>query len=307
MERCFGRAGGRGYWEPIAWTSHRPVSTVVRYLSPLRYPGGKARLGPLLDRVIRSSGLVGCSYVEPYAGGAGAALSLLHRDTVSSIHINDASPAIAAFWTSIVEMNAEFCDRVADVTLDVEEWRRQKSVHDQQTEASTFDLGFAAFYLNRTNRSGIVGSGGVIGGQGQKGKWRMDARFGRDKLIERIQWIERHKDRIQVSGQDALDLLLVVKRSEDCFLYLDPPYYGRAERLYDQWYGHADHVKVCRAITDTTHPWVVSYNDCSEIRTLYRRLPSHKLNLRYSAARNYVGAEVVFYSNDLDATAFQMT
>lgn len=280
--------------------------TGMQFLSPLRYPGGKARLGPLLDRVIRSSGLLGCGYVEPYAGGAGAALSLLKNDTVASIHINDACPGVAAFWSSIVEKNVEFCDRVSDVRLDMEEWRRQKAVHELHVEASTFDRGFAAFYLNRTNRSGIISSGGVIGGKNQQGKWKMDARFGRDELIRRIQWIGGYKDRIRVSGQDALDLLLVLKHAEGCFLYLDPPYYGRAERLYDQWYGHADHVEVFRAICDTIHPWVVSYNDCREIRTLYRGLPSHKLDLRYSAARSYVGAEVVFYSAELDAAAFEV-
>ena len=268
----------------------------MRYLSPLRYPGGKARLEPLLARMIRASGLRNCQYVEPYAGGAGAALGLLWRDAVSSIHINDASPAISAFWRSVLETNSDFCDRVASVPLDVDMWRAQREVLSESSKASTLDLGFAAFYLNRTNRSGIIGSGGVIGGLAQAGKWKMGARFNRDGLIERIQWIGSQRDRIRVTDYDAVALLVELDDSIETFVYLDPPYYHNAERLYDQWYQPEDHQTVCHAVKRLSHPWVVSYDDCTEVRKLYEGVRMRKLRLRYSAARSYRGAEVMFFS-----------
>src|SRR5690625_5109627 len=50
-----------------------------RYLSPLRYPGGKARmasaLGDLFDRQVSMLDIE--VWIEPFAGGAGAGLTLL--------------------------------------------------------------------------------------------------------------------------------------------------------------------------------------------------------------------------------------
>lgn len=247
------------------------------------------------------SGIEGCHYVEPYAGGAGAALSLLRRDTVSLVQINDASPAICAFWKAVLEFNTEFCDRVADVPLDIDAWHAQKLIITQPADASELDLGFAAFYLNRTNRSGIIGSGGVIGGLAQEGKWKMDARFNRDALIERIRWVGEHRDRIRITGQDALALLGDLDDTIETFIYLDPPYYHNADRLYDQWYQPKDHATICQVIKELTHPWVVSYDDCPEVRKLYEGIRSCNLSLRYSAARSYQGAEVVFFSRRLTA------
>lgn len=273
----------------------------MRYISPLRYPGGKARLASFLDRAIRGSGLVGCHYVEPYAGGAGAALGLLWGETVALVHINDASPAICAFWKAVLESNSEFCDRVADVPLDIDTWHAQRLILTQPAEASELDLGFAAFYLNRTNRSGIIGSGGVIGGLAQEGEWKMDARFSRDALIERIRWVGKHRDRIRITGRDALALLGDLDESIESFIYLDPPYYHNAERLYDQWYQPEDHAAICQAIKKLSHPWIVSYDDCREVRELYKGTRSCDFTLRYSAARSYRGAEVVFVSRRLTA------
>ena len=271
----------------------------MRYISPLRYPGGKARLGSFLDRAIRMSGFKGCHYVEPYAGGAGAGLSLLWNDTVSLVHINDASPAISAFWKSVLESNSEFCDRVANAVLDIDTWHAQRFVLSQAARSSEIDLGFAAFYLNRTNRSGIIGTGGVIGGLAQEGKWKMDARFNRDSLIERIRWVGRHRERIRITGQDALALLDGLSDTVETFVYLDPPYYHNADRLYDHWYRPEDHAAIYQAVQKLTQPWVVSYDDCPEIRRLYNGMRSCNLSLRYSAARSYRGAEVVFLSPGL--------
>lgn len=249
--------------------------------------------------MIRTSGLSNRLYVEPYAGGAGVGLYMLWKDTVSSIHINDASPAIGAFWKALLEANSQFCDRVADATLTIDEWRAQRSILTDPANASTLDLGFAAFYLNRTNRSGIISSGGVIGGLSQAGKWKMDARFNRDHLIERIQWIGERRDRIRLTDQDALALLLDLDDTVATFVYLDPPYYRNAARLYDQWYHPEDHAAVCRTVKHLVHPWIVSYDDCPEVRHLYAGIRSCKVSLRYSAARSYLGAEVVFFSPEI--------
>ena len=51
--------------------------------SPLRYPGGKSILSPLLGNFIEINNLLDGIYIEPYAGGAGAALKLLFSEYVT--------------------------------------------------------------------------------------------------------------------------------------------------------------------------------------------------------------------------------
>ena len=84
----------------------------MRYLSPLRYPGGKARLAPYLERLIRAQTPQPTQYAEPFAGGAGAALHLLHSGVVDQIHLNDLNPGIAAFWRASLDFPNPFCRRI---------------------------------------------------------------------------------------------------------------------------------------------------------------------------------------------------
>uniref|UniRef100_UPI00404B41F4 DNA adenine methylase n=1 Tax=Brachybacterium sp. GPGPB12 TaxID=3023517 RepID=UPI00404B41F4 len=74
----------------------------MRYLSPLRYPGGKARLAPYLARLITAQDPEPRQYAEPFAGGAGAALHLLHDGVVDRIHLNDLNPGIASILAGLI-------------------------------------------------------------------------------------------------------------------------------------------------------------------------------------------------------------
>ena len=169
----------------------------MRSASPLRYPGGKWRFSrfftKFLDRNFESPPL----YVEPYAGGASLALSLLFEERVSEIWLNDLDPAIHACWSSIVFHGERFCDTLNEIPISLEEWRHQKDIYGRGLKSGTFALGFATFFLNRTNHSGIL-NGGVIGGRSQLGEWKLDARFNRKELIRRIERISAARDKDQI-------------------------------------------------------------------------------------------------------------
>lgn len=152
------------------------------FYSPLRYPGGKGKLEPFMELLIRQTGHLGGTYVEPFAGGAGIALELLEKEIVNDIVINDLDKGIYSFWRAILSETDRFINDIRNVELTIDEWNRQRQVIDNCNRYS-YELGFATFYLNRTNRSGII-KGGVIGGTEQNGNWRMDARFNREALIE---------------------------------------------------------------------------------------------------------------------------
>ena len=208
------------------------IGPTGRY-SPFRYPGGKGKLAKFMTALVRANGLSDGRYIEPYAGGAGIAWELLITGVVRRVLINDISPHVFAFWTSVLQHTEELCRQIREVPLSVEEWDRQKDIFRRADEASALELGVACFYLNRTNRSGIL-NGGLIGGRNQGGKWRMDARFNREDLISRILKIADCRGRIQVSCMDAVEFLREQSGdfSEKDLIYVDPPYFEKGRLLY---------------------------------------------------------------------------
>lgn len=265
--------------------------------SPLRYPGGKQILARVLGHLLRLNGREGGIYVEPYAGGAGAALSLLFGEYVKRIVINDADPRIYAFWDGILTKTDKFLRLLRDVPLTVDEWKKQRRIYQSMRDNSTLRVGFATFYLNRCNRSGIINNAGLIGGLNQTGKWKIDARFNRIDLARRIERIAEYRDRIDLHNADAVKFL---KREfpkptlvDRAFVYLDPPYYGKGSQLYLNHYTPDDHVEFAKFLSTTRFSWVMSYDNVPQIRKLYssyRRVP---FKLGYSARDWRVGRELL--------------
>jgi DNA adenine methylase len=278
------------------------LKKISRYNTPLRYPGGKQKLAPFMLELMVANNLCGGHYVEPYAGGAGIAIDLLLRGKVEHVHLNDSCFAVYAFWKSILTQTNEFCRRIANATMTIEEWRRQREIILRQSEFDQIDVGFSMFYLNRCNRSGIVASGGVIGGLRQDGDWKMDARFPRNELIRRIELIALNKNSITLKNWDAEKFILryLPTLPERTLVYCDPPYFHQSKRLYLNHYGTEDHARIARIIQRNIKlPWVVSYDNARNIVKCYERQRFFMYNLQYHAARSYKGREVFFFSKDL--------
>ena len=262
----------------------------MRARSPLRYPGGKAALASLLTQFIEGNGLRGCIYFEPFVGGAGAALQLLIEGVVSEVRLNDLDARIYAFWQAALDEHDRFVDMIMSVELSLEQWRKQRDICLHPNQHDTFDLGFAAFYLNRCNRSGILLGSAPIGGYSQAGAWRLDARFYRQTLADRISKLAEHRERIHLSNDDALRFLAknlpVGDQPEQVFVYLDPPYVSNGNRLYMNNYQARDHGKLAHHLRrQTTVNWVVSYDDTRLIRRLYEDCRVSDIPLRYSLQR----------------------
>lgn len=274
------------------------------HASPLRYPGGKAKLTPFFKRLLELNRLCDGHYAEAYAGGSGLALSLLYAEYVRYIHINDLDRAVYAFWHSVINRTDDFCRLIERRPLDPKEWRRHRRIVDNKKDADLFELGFAAFYLNRTSRSGIIASGGMIGGNDQKGKWKLDARFNRAALVERVRRVASYRSRITLTRLDALDFLgaMAADLPDNSLTYLDPPYFVKGQRrLYADYYKADDHEAVAGALASFPHHWVVSYDYAPEILTLYQNYRCYVYDLYYSAQERYDGDEAVFFSPDLIA------
>lgn len=271
----------------------------MRRETPLRYPGGKARLGPFFGGLINANGLQDGTYIEPYAGGAGVAIYLLLGEFVDSIHINDIDESVYAFWRSILDYTEDFCALIRNAPVTPQEWDNQKSILSAGVDsAGILATGFAMFYLNRTNRSGILNAG-MIGGRNQSGEWRIDARFNKDELIKRIQKISRYRNRIHVTNEDAVSFLrrITPTLQPNSLLYLDPPYYLKGQHLYANFYQREDHKNIAQFMSILDLPWVISYDDHSAIRSFYSGFRKSRYSLNYSARERRKGSEVMFFSD----------
>lgn len=271
-----------------------------RFFTPLRYPGGKSKLCGFIRDLIRENDFSGGVYVEPYAGGAGVALELLLTDTVSKIHINDLNVGVFNFWMNVLSHTEQFIERIYSCDLNMDEWHFQRKVFNNPGQHSGFDVGFAFFYLNRTNRSGII-NGGVIGGYDQTGNYKIDARFNKDALVERVIRISRRADDIFLYNMDAELFLQTIDAMSlsNSLIYIDPPYYVNGRRLYDNFYEHDDHCRISKLVASLKTPWVLSYDDTEQIRRFYSNSRVAEIDLIYSAQRKMKGQEVLFFSQNL--------
>ena len=239
------------------------------------------------------------SYAEPYAGGSGLALRLLFEGYVERIYINDFDKAIYAFWVSILNRTDEFCNWLENVEISVETWKHYKEIQRNINNASQFEIAKATYFLNRTNISGVI-KGGIIGGQEQTGKYKMDARFNKKDLIERIKRIAKLKDRIIVTNLDGLAFISKLnKKKEDIFIYLDPPYYQKGADLYMNFYSKKDHEKLSKMVRSLQKKWMVSYDNHDFILNLYaeHRRIIYKLS---QSASNRIGDEILVFSEQLN-------
>lgn len=272
----------------------------MAFYTPLRYPGGKGKLTDFIRLVFERNQLLDAHYVEPYAGGAGIAIGLLILEYASCIHLNDLNRSIYAFWHCVINETEELCRRITNTPVTMDEWYRQKAIQSADS-VSLLDLGFSTFFLNRTNRSGII-LGGVIGGKEQLGKWKLDARFNRADLCRRIEAIAMYRSRIRLYNLDAADLITTVLPTlpDRTLVYLDPPYYVKGQDLYENHYCHDNHQVIASLVrTRITQPWIVSYDHTPEIMRIYDGCPQITYGINYSAQDRYKGAEAMFFSPSL--------
>lgn len=275
----------------------------LNHFTPLRYPGGKGKLAQFIKNLVERNGLVDGEYVEPYAGGSAIALELLLQEYVSHIHINDISRPIFAFWKSVLDDTEDLVRLISSTPLSVSAWDKQKRVLANQDEHDDLQLGFAAFFLNRTNRSGILNAG-IIGGRDQTGPWKIDARFNASELIYRIECIANLRSRISLSREDARRFLKkrVARLPENTLMYLDPPYYIKGKELYYDYYTHKDHEAIAKFVTTKIRKqkWIVSYDNVEAIKEMYPECKSIVYGIGYSAREARSGREIMFFCEGLE-------
>ena len=266
--------------------------------SPLRYPGGKNRLASFIRIAIQNLEIRDCTYVEPFAGGAGVALTLLLDGTVNRIVINDYDKAIYSFWRAVKQEPKALIDRIRETSVTIDEWYRQREIYSSATTYS-LDLAFATLFLNRTNRSGILNAG-PIGGYSQSGEWKLNVRFEKDAIIEKINSIAKEKKKIAIYNKDIISFLrnYAPTFEGDMFIYFDPPYYNKGQKLYKNFFTPQDHQRIHDVITqEVAAPWIITYDDVGQIAEMYRDYEMRRFDLTYSAANKGTASELMIFSD----------
>ncbi len=268
--------------------------------SPLRYPGGKAKLYTLVKTIMEENNLIGGTYVEPFAGGAGLALKLLINNDVKRIIINDLDIAIYSIWYSILNLTKDFCDLIENTEVSVEEWKKQKNIYSKGLSGNTLQYGFAAFFLNRTNVSGVI-KGGMIGGNCQSGSYKIDARFNKSDLINRIKLISKYKNSIILYNMDANELINgnFLKYYHKVFINFDPPYVKKGLQLYKNSFSEQDHRLLSYNISRCKKKWIVTYDICPLVKELYDDFSHDIININYSVNTPKKAQEYIFFSKNL--------
>lgn len=274
----------------------------LRFVSPLRYPGGKTRLADFLRKAIEKnfSENEKIILVEPYAGGAGASLKLLFSDKVNKIIINDLDRAIFSFWKIAVSDTDFLINKIKKVKIDINEWKKQKKIYNNPF-STTKKLAFATLFLNRTNRSGII-EGGPIGGMDQLGFWDVKARFTKNTIINRLEKIKKFKNKIKVRNLDGITLLKQLEKNKiknNYFIFLDPPYYQKGKSLYLNHYIDKDHKKLLKLLKISSLKWVMTYDDVSYIQILYDKFKKSKFVINHSAFESRKGKEILIFSDNV--------
>lgn len=274
----------------------------MNYYSPLRYPGGKGKVADYFKQIFKDNLLYDGIYVEPYAGGASVALSLLFNEYASKIIINDIDRSIFAFWYSVLNNTDKLCKLIHDMAVTVENWDKQRLVQKNKQQHGLLEVGFSTFFLNRTNRSGIINAG-IIGGRKQTGEWKIDARYNKEDLINRIERIAQYKDKIELHNSDAANLVTSLRKTlpKKSLFYFDPPYYVKGKDLYLNYYQNKDHQVIAEEISKVSdQKWILTYDDVNHIRDLYSNYRNKSFKLNYCAgSSNKVGKEIMIFSDNI--------
>ncbi len=274
--------------------------------SPLRYPGGKARFTNFIWDAVVASNEQAKVFVEPFCGGAGASIALLESNKVQRIALNDLDPLVSSFWKIVFGKSRKskhdinwLINSIEATELSIEEWRRQKLLKPTTLR----EAAWKCLYLNRTSFNGVLYKAGPIGGWTQKNR-KIDVRFNRERLMKRIQ--ELYELREQVERVDSVNWRLFCshyRRSKSAYLYLDPPYYNKADQLYGCLFDKKTHKTLRDYLTTLKTPWMLSYDDAPEIRLLYKNLKGVRgrvIDQTYSAhpvgGNSFIGREL-FFSN----------
>lgn len=259
----------------------------------LRYPGSKEKLVGRLWRLFPDSvshnlfAAARCwEYREPFFGSGAIGFPILnHLDSQCSVWLNDADEDIVCLWRAVKNDPEELSRLVAGFTPTVEAFFEFKQF-DGSGKGSDAERGFRKLALHRMSMSGFgVMSGGPIGGKKQSGKYTVGCRWNATTLAREVSRLHRKLNKFRRMKITCGDFAPLVRGAgEQCFIYLDPPYYAKGKGLYRCSMEDECHSRLAKLLRKCSASWVLSYDDHSRIRELYDWAEFHDIDVCYTNA-----------------------
>ena len=269
-------------------------------MSFFRYPGGKNKIRSVIIEKIASlitDDIV--EYREPFFGGGSIGLELLQRcskslfNKIHSVWINDFDIGIACLWTAVIKYPQALKEKIMGFSPSTKHFYDFKEELGSNLEAyrdyvispdEMIDLGFKKIAIHQISYSGLgTMSGGPLGGQNQKSNYKVNCRWSPDYLCKKIDKINKIFKNFEIknekcSSHDFENLI----NGRNSFLYLDPPYFLQGTVLYQCSFSQQDHVRLSNALKSTNNKWLLSYDDCPEIRNMYSWAKIEEIDIGYS-------------------------
>lgn len=248
-------------------------------MSFFRYPGGKSKLrNQIISKLVEIID-DGFEYREPFFGGGSIGLKLLEdKPSLKRIWINDFDPGIACLWTTLVKHPDLFKNLVREFQPAVEAFHKFKAELTAKppeftSAAIIADFGFKKLAIHQISYSGLgTKSGSPLGGRYQTSNYKIDCRWSPDYICKKIDMLNERFSKIEIRDECCTNLdfsNLIADTKHKAVIYLDPPYFVKGNDLYQCGFTIEDHERLCLALKKTDHRWLLSYDDCPEIREFY--------------------------------------
>lgn len=251
-------------------------------MSFFRYPGGKSKLiKPIFSYFNIDSSIE--EYREPFFGGGSIGIEFLKRNKMKRIWINDYDKALSDLWESVIKHPDELKKLVMNFVPSVKEFDSIRNKLIEGNVSDTVNNGFMKLAIHQISYSGLgLKSGGPLGGREQKSEYKINCRWSPSYICNKIDAINNlFADRnVQCTNTDFSKL--ITDTSKKAFIYLDPPYYMKGNDLYYYGFSEKDHIRLMNLLKETKHKWVLSYDDCPQIRELYSWARIHSTEVNYS-------------------------
>lgn len=257
---------------------HSTENKNYSFRSPLRYPGGKTRGVDFITQFFPKNL---DKLLSPFFGGGSIELSVAAKGTLVLGY--DIFSPLVEFWQCLITQPNE-------LAIEVEKYYplpKEKFYELQKTQMKfKTKLERAAVYyvLNRASFSGATLSGGM---SPEHPRFTVTS-------IERLRKFSNQNINV-----DKADFKTSLQKHPFTFTYLDPPYlikstlYGKKGNAHKDF----DHEGLAAILQQREH-WILSYNDCDEIRNMYEGFHILTPNWKYGMSNDKVSKEILIFSKN---------
>lgn len=265
----------------------------MKILNPLRYPGSKASFAKEVEAFFNVCGYKEMDVIEPFAGSAAVSIHLVSLGLCKKATIIERDPLLYAFWKVVFSNHEKLCSAIDDLKINLDTWHSLQPLLEigKPSKENLVELAVGGLFFNRTNFSGVLNAG-PIGGLKQKSEYKIDCRFNKKELIERISNLARFKNKFRVLFGDGISFIESFEpKRESIFFYIDPPYFVQGERLYRFFFTLKEHKQLSAAIKTLKVPWLLSYDKHPVIEMFYEKYVLSSFEFNYSSKKRKIERE----------------